>query len=134
MVWGGGGEGKKVMEASQVVVRQVPRSICTVADDRHCPRGSVPDSRVPLSHPVPLSPRVGTRIYYSAACFTSGAETMVKTRVETWASPRTVRGPLLLVDLPPPPPLASFLSSTQPAKIGRRRRCARSMIDIRDDR
>lgn len=131
MVCGGGGEGKKVMEASQVVVRQVPRSICTVADDRHCPRGSVPDSRVPLSHPVPLSPRVGTRIYYSAACFTSGAETMVKTRVETWASPRTVRGPLLLVD---PPPLASFLSSTQSAKIGRRRRCARSMIDIRDDR
>lgn len=133
MVCGGGGEGKKVMEASQVVVRQVPRSICTVADDRHCPRGSVPDSRVPLSPSVPLSPRVGTRIYYSAACFTSGAETM-KTRVETWAGPRTVRGPLLLVDLPPPPPLASFLSSTQPAKIGRRRRCARSMIDIRDDR
>lgn len=103
MVCGGGGEGKKVMEASQVVVRQVPRSICTVADDRHCPRGSVPDSRVPLSPSVPLSPRVGTRIYYSAACFTSGAETM-KTRVETWAGPRTVRGPLLLVDLPPPPP------------------------------
>lgn len=34
---GGEGRGKKVMEASQVVVRQVPRSICTVAGDRHCP-------------------------------------------------------------------------------------------------
>lgn len=70
--------------------------------------GSVPDSRVPL-------PRVGTRIYYSAACFTSGAETMVKTRVETGRS-AYVRGPLLLVDLPPLP-LASFLSSTPPRRL-----------------
>lgn len=70
--------------------------------------GSVPDSRVPL-------PRVGTRIYYSAACFTSGAETMVKTRVETGRS-AYVRGPLLLVDLPPLP-LASFLSSTPSRRL-----------------
>lgn len=49
-----------------------------------------------------LDSRVGTRIYYSAACFTSGAETMGKARVETGRS-ANVRGPLLLVDLPSHP-------------------------------